>query len=262
MRTDYAIYWTLESANAKVGPIPVSTVTAKTCPDTCPLKGHGCYAENGPLSYSIWQPLSRVTPGRAWHNSRGYRFQSLTWSQYCDAVTALPIGQSWRHAQAGDLPGTNTAIDARKLRKLVKANKGKRGFTYTHKPVTIAQCEPLIRSGKMTTAQARTVTQRNAKAVAEANAGGFTINLSANSVAEIDALAALDIGPVVTVLPAEVHGKQDIVTPRGKRIVVCPATYRDDIQCVDCMLCQRQRDCAVGFPAHGAAKRRASAIAS
>ena len=33
----------------KRGRIPVSTSTAKTCPDDCPLKKAGCYADAGPL---------------------------------------------------------------------------------------------------------------------------------------------------------------------------------------------------------------------
>jgi hypothetical protein len=80
---------------------------------------------------------------------------------------------------------------------------------------------------------------------------------------EVDQLVALNIAPVAVVLPAEVHGKQVIHTAGGTRVVVCPATYRDDITCKDCLLCQkRERTCAVGFPAHGAAKRKASNVAT
>jgi hypothetical protein len=168
-------------------------------------------------------------------------YQSLTWDNYCANVAALPAGQSWRHGQAGDLPGIGDKIDARALRKLVKANRGKRGWTYSHKPVLD--------------------NEHNAVAIAQANADGFTINLSANSLSEVDELVALGIAPVAVVLPAEV-GKQDIFTDKGTRVVVCPATYRDDVTCADCMLCQKQRNCAVGFPAHGAAKRKASNVAS
>ena len=52
------------------------------------------------------------------------------------------------------------------------------------------------------------------------------------------------------------------VTPAGRKVIDCPATYRDDITCDDCQLCQRQkRKVIVGFPGHGAAKRKATAIA-
>lgn len=240
---DYAVYLTMKSSNGKVGPIPVSTISNETCPDACPLIGNGgCYARGGPLGI-IWKQLSTYSPGFIWSNGVGGKMQSLTWNAYCTAIAALPAGQEWRHGQAGDLPGVGDAIDARALRKLARANRGKRGWTYTHKPVRAHA--------------------PNRAAIAHANANGFTINLSANHVNEVDALVALDIAPVVVVLPAEVHGKTDIRTAGGTRVVVCPATYRDDIQCKDCMLCQvRTRKCVVGFPAHGASKRKASAVAS
>jgi hypothetical protein len=249
--TDYAVYFTLKSSNGKIGPIPVSTVSNETCPDVCPLKtGGGCYANGGPLAI-IWKALSNHTPGAVWRNGVGARMQSLTWNAYCYAVSQLPNGQEWRHGQAGDLPGVGDDIDARALRKLVAANKGKRGWAYTHKPV--------LASDTVTAKQAAA----NAAAIAHANAEGFTVNLSANSISEVDALVALGIAPVAVVLPADVHGKQDIFTPNGTRVVVCPATYQEETRCVDCMLCEkRERKCAVGFPAHGASKRKASNVAS
>jgi hypothetical protein len=249
MRTDYAVYFTPKSSNRKIGPVPVSTITAETCWDGCAFRLAGCYAKGGPVSM-IWDALTNHSPGAVWHNAQGARYQSLTWNRYCYEIAALPLGQPWRHGQAGDLPGTNEQIDARALRRLVRANRGKRGWTYTHKPMLA--CE--------------TVTEQqaaaNRQAVSHANANGFTINLSANALSEVDRLLALDIGPVAVVLPSTVHGRTDIFTPNGTRIVVCPATYQEKTRCVDCMLCQRQRTCVVGFPAHGNAKRKASNVAS
>ena len=241
---NYAVYLTLKSGNGKVGPIPVSTISDNTCPTACPfnhLNEGGCYADTGPVAL-IWKTLSAHKPGESWSNSRGYHFQSLTWDEYCDAVARFPQGQPWRHGQAGDLPGIGDAIDAKALRQLVKANKGKRGWTYTHKPVLNNAA--------------------NRRAIAHANNHGFTINLSANHVAEVDSLVALNIAPVAVVLPASVHGKQDIATAEGTRIVVCPATYMDT-NCADCLLCEkRDRKVAVGFPAHGVHAKKANAIAS
>jgi hypothetical protein len=104
----------------------------------------------------------------------------------------------------------------------------------------------------------------NKHAVREANRAGFTINLSADNLSEADQLANLEAGPVVVVLPESVQGNvKDIKTPKGRSVVVCPATYRDDVSCASCQLCQRQeRSVIVGFPAHGASKRKASLIAS
>lgn len=224
---------TRKSANAKTGPIPVSTTTSRTCPASCPFnKGNtgGCYASGGPLAIA-WRKVDAGTLGG-------------TWEDFCAAIASLPAGQLWRHNQAGDLPGEGDAIDTVALERLVEANDGKRGFTYTHKPM-IGDSETHI---------------ENRYAVARANALGFTVNLSANNPAHADALANERIAPVVTVLPADTPGKT-VKTPAGRTVVVCPATYREDVTCASCGLCQRKRETIVGFPAHGAAKRKADAVA-
>lgn len=260
-RAALAVQWTPKSRNGKVGAMPVSTTSAITCPDACPLKEAGCYAKYGPLGM-LWSALSGAIPGETFKRA-GQTVRSYTWTQFCSAVSSLALGTIWRHNQAGDLPGENDAIDAEALRDLVAANSGRRGFTYTHKPIT----------GPHGAA--------NAAAIADANARGFTINLSADNLAEADQLANADIGPVVVVLPedkarkakqgvwleseAEYKARANIAairTPEARRVVVCPATYRDDIACIDCQLCQRQRTSVVGFPAHGNGRRKASAVAS
>ena len=223
---------TLKSRNAKVGPIPVSTTSAASCPDACPLKGAGCYADGGPLAIH-WR---KVTNGEA----------GVSWDEFTAQIAALPEGQLWRHNQAGDLPGENNAIDEAMLAQLVDANEGKRGFTYSHKPVLG------ISIGA----------ERNARAVQDANEAGFTINLSANTLAEADKLADLAIAPVVVVLDAKEGERHDVTTPAGRKVATCPATYRDDVTCASCQLCQRKdRKVIVGFPAHGMRKKAASAIA-
>lgn len=221
---------TMKSRNAKTGPIPVSTTSHQTCPKACPLSGgNGCYAEGGPLAF-MWRKLS----------AGGYAF-GLAWGDFCTKVAAMPAGTFWRHNQAGDLPGAADTLDTAKLGELVAANKGRRGFTYTHKP--------LRKAGER-------------KAVAAANAAGFTVNLSGNNPSHADKLADMAIAPVVTVLPADVSGNVKLETPKGRRIVVCPATYRDNVNCASCRLCAvANRKVIVGFPAHGASAKKATAIA-
>jgi len=206
---------TLKSANAKPGPIPVSTTERASCPANCKMKAE-CYAASGPLALH-WAAVSA--------GSRG-----TSWSEFTDAIAALPDGQLWRHNQAGDLPQANGTIDAALLGDLVAANIGKRGFTYSH--------------------------HRDAKSInwiRHANQWGFTVNLSANDLADADTLADHDAGPVVVVLPST--QTSNTTTPRGRPVVVCPATQRDDVSCATCQLCQRQRAAIVGFPAHGTRKR-------
>ncbi len=203
---------TMKSGNEKTGPIPVSTSSDDTCPPSCGMYRE-CYAKMGPLRIHWW----KVSSGE----------RGLKWPEFLEQIKALPQGQLWRHNQAGDLPGTGDKLDTKALAGLVKANKGKRGFTYTHKPLKLAS---------------------ERKAIAAANKRGFTINLSADSLEDADKKAALDIGPVVVVLPStQLTNTQ---TPEGRNVVVCPA-YTHGVSCAECQLCQRQTRAIVGFPAHG-----------
>ena len=219
---------TLVSGNEKTGPIPVTTSSADTCPTSCPLKKNGCYAEHGPLAWH-W---GAVTAGK-----RGGTLESV-----CAEITRLPKHQLWRWAQAGDLPGDGTLIDREGLDMIVKANRGKRGFAFTH-------YDPGIR--------------HNAEAIRAANLGGFTVNLSANNTAHADKLAALGIAPVVVVLPADTT--EAFRTEAGTHISVCPATVRDDVTCAHCGICAVNRDTprksVIGFPSHGTGQRKAEAVA-
>lgn len=216
------VHLTLKSRNAKTGPIPVSTTSADTCPASCPFNHAntgGCYASYGPLRL-FWDKVTNGSTGS-------------DWGTFCNDIHSLPEGTLWRHNQAGDLPGFGDTIDTQALSMLVDANSGKRGFTYTHKPMHIAA---------------------NREAVASANAQGFRVNLSANTLEHADELAGLGIAPVVTVLPKD--ARENTATPEGRKVVVCPATIRDDVSCATCQLCQRSRDFIVGFPAHGAGARK------
>lgn len=220
----YNVHFTRKSSNEKIGPIPATVSERKTCPPSCPFYDAGCYAGVGPVSWH-WK---KVTAGQRGDN----------WATLCAQVSALPVGQLWRHNVAGDLPGDGVTIDQKALGELVRANMKKRGFTYTHYPATAD----------------------NLDAVRVANLHGFTINLSANNLEHADQLAALNVAPVVTVLPEHNDGVK-LTTPAGRPVAICPATYRDT-NCKECQLCQRQdRAVIVGFPAHGAQKRAADIIA-
>lgn len=214
---------TLKSANVKTGPIPVSITGSDSCPPSCPFSGGGCYAKGGPLAIH-WR---KVTQG-----DRG-----MPWADFCKSISALPNGQLWRHNAAGDLIGAGESIDPVALGKLVAANQGKRGFTYTHK----------------------TNHADNFKWIKAANQWGFTVNMSANSLDHADQLADTGAGPVVTVLPIDAPPKQ--LTPKGRTVVTCPATYRDNVSCATCQLCAvSDRTTIVGFPAHGNAKAKVQTV--
>ncbi|ALF51476.1 hypothetical protein K5_154 [Pseudomonas phage K5] len=215
----------LVSKNSKTGPMPVSTSHNGTCPDACPLKAKGCYAAYGPTAIH-WKKLS--------NGERG-----VEWKEFLQQVQSISRGDLWRHNQAGDLVGQDDIIDGITLMELVKANKGRRGFTYTHYPMNNFM---------------------NRQHVLSANRSGFTINLSGNNVAHADELADLNIAPVVTILPMDAENVS--FTPKGRKVVACPAEKSDKVNCKSCGLCQvADREYIIGFRAHGTAKKTVDLIA-
>ena len=213
------------SNNAKTGPIAVSTSSKSTCPGDCPLKENGCYAGNGPLNLH-WE---KVTNG-----DRGVSFDDFLLQ-----VGALPMRAEYRHNQAGDLPGQDGQIDAPKLNKLAKTTKKRklRAFTYTHYNVL--------------------TNINNRLAIHAANDQGFTINLSANNITEVDTLLNLKIAPVAVIMP--LNSKKVTYTEKGNKIVICPAQTNHSIRCIDCMLCaKKDRSFSIGFIAHGTSAKKAA----
>lgn len=214
----------LHSSNKKTGPIPVSISPKQTCHVDCGMKD-ACYAKIGPLNIH-WLRVSEQKAG-------------VSWEEFCKQIQALPDNQIWRHNQAGDLPGDGKRIDVNKLIELVQANKGKRGFTYTH-------YSPKNLNNKL--------------AIKLANEEGFTINLSADNISQVDELVELNIGPVVTVLP--LNQSDNLLTPAGNTVIVCPAVKDAYTTCQTCRLCAKaNRKVVIGFPVHGVKKNKANEIA-
>ena len=198
-----------KSSNRKTGPIPTTYTERKSCPPSCPHIKKDCYAED-------------FHTRLAWNRAPN----GLDWANLCDRVASLPSNQLWRHNVGGDLPGEGETVDPAKLGELVKANIGRRGFTYTHKK-----------------------TPEAIKWIRHANDWGFTVNLSADDAGEADTLAKLNAGPVVCIVPIDTPTRS--TTPEGRPIVVCPAQDRETT-CEACQLCQRRdRAVIVGFRAHG-----------
>lgn len=220
------VAFTTKSRDAKLGGIPSSYTSGSTCPDTCAFKDAGCYAEFG-FVRNRWQRTSET---------------GATWGEFTRWVRELPEGQLWRHNVAGDLPGEGARLDVVLLALLVQANRLRRGFTFTHKPL---------------------VTRRERSAVAQAVRSGFVINLSADSLEDADRLSTLGIAPVAVTLPHD--APRFLKTPQGRKVVVCPAQAAE-LDCARCRLCANaDRTSIVGFRAHGQWKgkinRRLSVVA-
>lgn len=201
--------------NRKTGPIPTTRSPNTTCPDSCGLKGNGCYAENAPL---VWAWTADAV--------KGCDFETLLMK-----IRRIPAGNLWRHNEAGDL-------DFETLERLVHANSGRRGFTYTHH-------SPIQSPRRLADLRA-------------ANANGFTINVSADNVLQADQYRSLGL-PTVVVLSQKAENVS--YTPNGNKIVACPAEKSDRVTCATCGLCQiADRPYIIGFRAHGTKKKAAERV--
>lgn len=204
-----------KSSNSKTGAIPVTYSQRETCPPSCPHYRSDCYAEDYYTRMS-WDKVAE-------------RGGSL--DQLCESIAALPEGQLWRFNVAGDLPGHGETVDAAALGEIVRANIGRRGFTYTHKK-----------------------SADGLHWAAHATRWGFTVNLSADDAGDADALSDADAGPVCCIVPMDTPEKS--YTPAGRTIIVCPAQSRDNVTCETCGLCARaDRGVIIGFRAHGTRAR-------
>lgn len=223
----FTFHITRTSNNAKTGPIPVTTSSENTCPTTCPLYGKGCYAKAGPIALH-WRKVSDPAEKR-----------SMDTESFLKAIAELPKGQLWRHNQAGDLVHHNGTIDTEFASKLIKANKRKNGFTYTHHDLN---------------------DNDNLRIVQDMNLSGFTVNHSADNVKQaVAAYKRFSHVPVVTLLPMD---SPNVQTVSGVKVVACPAEKSKKVNCANCGLCaDAKRSYVIGFRVHGTQKKAANIIA-
>jgi len=214
------VHITVKSSNVKTGPIPTTvSQKEKSCPLTCPFIHKGCYAGVGPVSWN-WK---KVNSGERGGN----------WSDLCDFVASLPIGQLWRHCVAGDLFNTAGLIDTGLLNSLVKANKNKKGYTYTH----------------------HVLNAHNVSQIKKANKKGFTINASCQSLTECDQAISKGL-PTVCVVDSDKPTPK--TTPAGHKVLVCPAqSSARHTDCNTCRLCSKaeRNNLVIAFKAHGTQKK-------
>ena len=148
--------------------------------------------------------------------------QSLTWGGFLMPLPRLAPDTLWRHNQAGDLPGQGDTIDHAALDALVHANKDKRGFTYTHKPLTI----------------------ENALAIGDAaNRGGLPQSICQPTICGMltNWHRVCGIGPRCRCPSRRRPGQCRLATPEGRTVSSMPRDIsRRLVSCKSCGLCQRQ----------------------
>jgi hypothetical protein len=208
---------TVDSCNRKTGRMPCAMTESKTCPPACKMK-KSCYAGGYPMGVT-WRKMHTLAA-------------TTEWPEFCEKIRKLDCN-IWRNSTAGDLPGRNDRLNARDCLMLAEANcsggKNRGGYTYTHYPVLDHRHA-----------------EHNLGVIREMTRMGFRVNLSADSVTQADRLHALGL-PVALVIPGDSRGFR---TPAGNTVMLCRHAAHG-IQCIECRLCQRERNVIVGLPAHG-----------
>lgn len=231
---------TRKSGNRKIGAIPASWSTVSTCPDTCGLK-KPLPGKKAPPCYYFSGHFTGMQAKRLENPDSTNR---LTPKQFAEWVATLNPGQLWRDRVGGDQVPSATKplnIDARTFNRVTRANHqaDARGFSYTHYPLNA----------------------HNVRLIRAARLNGYTLNVSADSMAEAAKIKSRfpDL-PVVALGPADYekgHVSGDV------QFVQCPATYVENMDCQRCKVCAYfDRKAVIVFPAHGKAKRSAEIIAT
>jgi hypothetical protein len=241
----YYVGTTRASGNKKIGPIPATWSTKATCPPSCPFLI--------PLPGKIAPPCYWWSGYRT--NGIGKRLEEqpekygMDEDQFIGWILSLPLGQLWRDRVGGDqlpdldLDPTGETLDRAQLQQVTRANKRRkaRGFGYCHYDVLD--------------------NLPNRAAIQEAQAGGFVLNASGNSLAHAARIKrAAPLLSVTATAPAAYHTKDQTID--GQRFIQCPQTWNKKLTCQQCQLCAiPRRDYIIVFPAHGTGKRGADLIA-
>jgi hypothetical protein len=237
------------SKNKKTGAMAVSTLNESTCPDICPLKNRGCMADNFHLKMH-WE-----------HVSTGER--GVSWDTFTGQIRKLPAGSKYRNGQAGDHPKDQTRtgdyLDSVRLKQLVHATRKLKSFGYTHFPIVAGTHRYQVKGMTIKTDCKPNQAEHNLELVKYANSNGYTLNASANSIHEVDALMATGT-PTVTLMAD--NSKKVSYTEQGNKVVMCPAQTSERVTCTSCMLCAKpDRKYAIGFYPHGIKAKLALEIA-
>lgn len=227
---------TLHSMAHKLTGLTVWRTPSYTCPDTCPLKGTGCYDTEGNCNVH----RSRL--------DRGY-YQGV---DVKTLIKQLPLTTSIvRPGIGGDLAGKSNMIDKQENTTLFKAlfKEHKKVLLFTHKPLTHGG-----------TKAERTANLETIKKIQEVNPT-LAVNVSCEKFSQVDKAikAGLD---AVCIVPDNTPVR---LTPGGIKVVTCPEAQDKTDGCASCgrgqPLCSRKnRGYAIGFPAHGSRVKKVLAL--
>ena len=232
-----------ESSNEKTGNIIQSYSHRSTCPNRCPLKGNGCYADSYHTSRQ-WDRCDDEGDKRYIRNGQDLTLDLMS----AVAIHAKRGGESilFRHNVAGDIAlHDSDEIDEERLNSIVEScnkvssilnNVNLMGYTYTH-------CNPSI---------------GNIKKVRDAQSKGFVVNFSCETIEEVKEVKFAGCNAVVT----SVNPKETIkaLKTEGLKSLQCPAQTNKDMSCKKCKLCARNREAVVIFAVHGNGSNKAKKV--
>lgn len=232
-------------SNSKTGDIIQSYTGRDTCPQRCPFKGNGCYADS-------------IYTRRVWERC-GNPMDSRHVSSEEDLYIAL-LGATASHAQkgekrvlfrhnvAGDLAeeGTNdlSLWRVNSLEKAIKRINLAMGGVVTLKGYTYTHC---------------TIDSYNSAVIRTANARGFTINYSCETVKEV--MDAVEYGCTAVLTAPDADKAIDELERANLRACQCPAQISNKTTCATCGACANaHRKAVIVFQTHGSSVKKANKV--
>jgi hypothetical protein len=220
------------SDNRKTGPIAVTYVSQSTCPDSCPLLGNGCYAENGPMRAITKRLAEGAIDVGAVEAAR----------QEAALIDATPAYTDLRLHGVGDCKDDECAsIVSAAAERYAERGKafGVRAFTYTHAW----------------------------RSVCRTSWGTVSVLASCHSVAEAEEAMRQGYAAAVIVEAFDDGAKAwHELGGGGEAVRLVPCRYQAaGTTCKDCRLCMddtklRESNTLIAFAAHG--QRRKSVVAT
>ena len=210
--------------------VSATWVAQQSCPDSCPLRSNGCYAElnkSGLHTHRLNQQAARRRKSK-----RALRLELAKLE--AAGIRNLTGKRQLRVHVVGDCPSPTTARIVAKAMLEHEQRKGQPAWTYTHAwrdvPIEAWQGARVIASCN------------NVKEVGEARAAGYG-----------------------TAVITPYHPSNKIYQLEGETIVPCPAQFKRNgvrvVTCETCTLCKRpdflrDRRLSVGFQPDGGSEKK------
>lgn len=123
------MYAISKSSNSKTGPVAATYAPQQTCPQSCPFRGQGCYAESGPCGFQTAR-VNRASEGLS---------RTECAKREASEIDALPGNRPLRLHVVGDCANkTSARILARAARRYIRRQR-QPVWTYTHSWRAIAR---------------------------------------------------------------------------------------------------------------------------